>query len=233
MRINKSINIPFFFTRKLKRDFSSKEDGESDDIVVSPVDGCISQIGKIEGKTIIQAKGRNFNLDSLLGFDEKNKENVSFFDEGNFVTLYLSPKDYHRIHMPITGDLISTTYIPGRLYSVNPLVVNNISNIYAKNERLISVFQTKVGYMAVILVGAMLVGSIETVWGGASPERKKRVCAYNRSLNFKKGEEIARFKFGSTVILLFMKNKVAWAGSAKIGKKIFTKSKLANLECLD
>jgi len=149
-----------FFTRSLKR--GTRLIDASPGGLCSPADGVISQIGSIDQDRLIQAKGRTFSAEQLLGNDPAAKA----FTNGQFTTIYLSPKDYHRIHMPLAGKLLQTTYVPGRLFSVAPLTTQHIPNLFARNERLACMFETEFGPMAVVLVGAMLVSSIETVWAG-------------------------------------------------------------------
>ncbi len=193
-----------FFTRKLKPELRPIASGHD---IASPVDGFISQIGKIENHTLVQAKGHFFNLTSLLGGSEHL---AKLFSNGEFATLYLSPKDYHRVHMPIDGKLIKTIYIPGNLFSVSQKTVQFVPNLFARNERLVCIFDTDKGPMAVILVGAMVVGSIDTVW----PLKMNRGIlteeSYNKSLTLAKGAELGLFKLGSTVIVLFANDKVIW-----------------------
>ena len=148
-----------FFTRRLKPELRPIAAG--DKTIISPVDGCISQIGKIDGDTIFQAKKFHFSTTSLLG---GSIEDAQLFHQGQFATVYLAPRDYHRVHMPLTGTLIKSTYIPGQLFSVNQFTTQSVPNLFARNERLYCLFETAAGPMAVILAGAMLVSSIKTVW---------------------------------------------------------------------
>ena len=178
--------------------------------IMSPVDGKIWQIGKIDGQLLIQAKGRGFTLEQLL----VNKQEALEFTQANFAVLYLAPYNYHCIHMPVAGRLLSMRYIPGKLFSVNPDIIANIPDIFAKNERVVVTFATEFGNMVMVLVGAMIVGSIETVWhGSVTPNQSKQVTDWDYSgkeIMFAKGEQIAHFKLGSTVILLFPENSIAW-----------------------
>ena len=150
-----------FFTRKLKKNTRKWE--INNHLVLSPVDGQISQIGNINNHRLIQAKRKKYNLEQLLGND---KNLAHEFKNGSFATLYLSPRDYHRIHMPVTGRLIKSIYIPGDLFPVNNSSVNNIDKLFSRNERFVSIFITDIGLMAQIMVGAIFVGSMETVWSG-------------------------------------------------------------------
>ncbi len=186
--------------------------------VVSPVDGTISQIGRIEEDRLIQAKGHSFTLAALLAGDS---ELAPTFAGGEFATIYLAPYNYHRIHMPLDGGLISTTYVPGRLFSVNTVTARAVPELFARNERVSCVFTTQVGLVAVILVGALFVGSLSTVWAGdlARPRRHKptRLDAPRSPLFLPRGAELGRFNMGSTVIVLFEPGKVKWNPAAQAG----------------
>lgn len=198
-----------FFTRQLKpelRPITKLGNG-----VASPADGVISQVGIITDDQIFQAKGKSFSAAALLGGDE---ERAALFNGGTFATIYLSPRDYHRLHMPLTGTLKEMLHIPGRLFSVNKATVNTIPGIFAKNERVVCIFDTEIGSMALVLVGAIFVSSIETVWDGVvtpptASEIRHWQYAYNSSV-LKKGDEMGRFNMGSTIIVLFPKDKVQW-----------------------
>jgi len=198
-----------FFTRELKPGVRLQENDPK--IITSPVDGVVSQSGKIINGDIFQAKGHSFTLNELVG---NEVEYIDRYQQGEFATLYLSPKDYHRIHMPIDAELTAMTYVPGRLFSVNPVTARTIPRLFARNERLVVHFDTAHGDMAMVLVGATIVGSIETVWSGVvtpptGPEVK--TWQYTKSQHsFKKGDEMGRFLLGSTVILLFAKDRINW-----------------------
>ncbi|WP_269619893.1 archaetidylserine decarboxylase [Zhongshania sp. BJYM1] len=203
-------NFNAFFTRALKDDARPICDDESG--IACPADGAISQIGKITGGRIFQAKGQDYSLLSLLG---GNREAAALFDEGSFATIYLSPRDYHRVHMPLTGTLQSMSYIPGALFSVNTTTAENVPGLFARNERAVCLFDTDAGPMAVILVGAMIVAGIETVWDGqiAPPPKGIKTTDYRqgaRKITLEKGEEMGRFKLGSTAIVLFAKGRNEW-----------------------
>lgn len=191
-----------FFTRTLKPE--ARPIAEGNNILCCPVDGRISQIGDITNDTIYQAKGHSYTASALLGGYE---DIVEPFKQGKFATLYLSPRDYHRIHMPVTGTLKHMIYVPGRLYSVNPQTVRVVPGLFARNERVIALFETEFGPMAMVLVGALNVGCIETVWHGVvTPPHKQPVhrWVYNLDeITLNKGEEMGRFNMGSTVICLF------------------------------
>lgn len=198
-----------FFTRELSED--AREICTDDNAIVSPVDGAISQLGKINSDLIFQAKGHAYSLTQLLGDrDDLGKT----FKNGQFNTIYLSPKDYHRIHMPIDGTLKEMIHVPGALFSVNPTTVENVPALFARNERVICLFETAAGPMAMILVGAIFVGSIETVWHGeVTPPTRKDIRNWiydDETLRYSKGEEMGRFNMGSTVILLHVNKKMEW-----------------------
>ncbi len=201
-----------FFTRLLKPE--RRPIAHKIDALVSPVDGVISQIGKINNDQLFQAKGFYFTLQELLG----NSGSASAFEHGEYATIYLSPKDYHRVHMPYTGTLRETIFIPGKLFSVNQKTVHNVPRLFARNERLICIFDTAFGPMAVILVGAMLVGSINTVWKD-KPFVSRTVINQSYppdgkgAITLSAGAELGHFKMGSTVITLFPKGKITWAPS--------------------
>ena len=214
-----------FFTRKLEAD--ARPINSQANAIICPVDGTVSAIGDIEIEQIFQAKGKSFSLSALLGGDQKLSDK---FHGGKFATLYLSPRDYHRIHMPLTGTLEEMIYIPGKLFSVNQTTTENIDELFAKNERVVCIFNTDIGPMAVILVGAMIVASIETVWAGqvAPSKLKKHVEHYHEHapITIRRGEEMGRFKLGSTAIVLLPANIMSWdaslqaANSIQLGQKI-------------
>lgn len=199
-----------FFIRQLKP--GTRPIDPQSDSICSPCDGAISQIGKIENGTLLQAKGRSFSLSALLG----DAACAQKFHNGNFLTIYLAPKDYHRVHMPAKGALQSVRYIPGKLFSVNPLTTQSVDNLFARNERVISFFDHPQSPFAVILVGAMIVGSITTRWAGRLlPQANQlvREILYPQTpeqhLTLDKGEEMGYFSLGSTVIILFAEN-IRW-----------------------
>ncbi len=192
-----------FFTRALKPGARPIAAGE--DAIVSPADGVVSQLGDINNGTLLQAKGKNFSLVSLLGGDAKAAEE---FQEGSFCTVYLSPKDYHRVHMPLAGKLTRMVHVPGKLFSVNQVTSENVDSLFARNERVVCFFETEAGPMALVLVGAMIVASVDTVWAGqVCPGRVKRVdidySNHAPAIQIGKGEEMGRFKLGSTVVAVF------------------------------
>jgi len=192
-----------FFTRELKANV--REIDQSPKAIISPVDGAISQLGKIRQGQVFQAKGQSFSIVELLGGDTQRAQP---FMGGDFATIYLSPKDYHRIHMPVTGTLREMVYIPGKLFSVNPVTAAKVPRLFARNERVAVIFDTAFGPMAMVLVGAMIVASIETVWAGLVAPIKRQIKSTrygekNDAVTLKKGDEMGRFKLGSTVVLAF------------------------------
>lgn len=191
-----------FFTRELKPDARQIDTDEK--VIVSPVDGAISQLGRIDRGQVFQAKGQSYSIVELLG---GSAERAEPFLGGDFSTIYLSPKDYHRIHMPCKGTLREMVYIPGKLFSVNPVTAENVPRLFARNERVAAIFDTEFGPMAMVLVGAMIVASIETVWSGLVAPIKRDVKATQygdaSAITLEKGDEMGRFKLGSTVVLAF------------------------------
>ena len=197
-----------FFTRALKA--SARPIHHNPQHILSPVDGFVSEIGNIENDTLLQAKGKTFTVQSLLGEYDNHK---NLFSQGKFATLYLSPKDYHRIHMPLAGQLKSMRYIPGKLFPVKQSSVDHIPSLFARNERIVTLFSTPQGPVAIILVGALFVGSIDTVWSGTvTPPYGKHTLSLSyaqqgpHSVFLEQGTEMGRFNMGSTVILLLSKH---------------------------
>lgn len=203
-----------FFTRELKPEVRSIVDGEKQ--IACPVDGTVSQVGKIKEGRIFQAKNFDFSLHELLGGDETLEKH---FDNGNFATLYLAPKDYHRVHMPLEGHLKKMILIPGQLFSVNRDTTHSVPQLFARNERVVCVFESDAGEFAMILVGAMLVASIHTVWSGeVTPPHHKAITKWSYEddpIQLNKGDEMGHFQYGSTVIMLFPKDMMAWRDAMK------------------
>ncbi|MCB1836823.1 MAG: phosphatidylserine decarboxylase [Alcanivoracaceae bacterium] len=222
-------NFNAFFTRALK-DGARPIDADAHSIV-SPADGAISQLGPILGSDVLQAKGRHYSLYELLGGDSAL---AAEFTNGSFATVYLSPKDYHRVHMPFTGTLREMIYVPGRLFSVNQATTRQIADLFARNERAVCVFDTEHGPMVVILVGAMIVAGIETVFSGPVTPLARSVQRTCYALDNKgpivlnKGDELGRFYLGSTAILLFPEGKASFNPSlaadspVRMGEKLGT-----------
>lgn len=216
-----------FFTRALRPDARPQDPDPK--AVVSPVDGAISQIGTIEAGRLIQAKGRDFTVEELLG---GNIERARSYAGGSFATLYLAPGDYHRIHMPLGGSLNWMRHVPGHLFSVNNATAALVPRLFARNERVICGFDTQAGEMAMVLVGAIFVGGIETVWAGEVTPAKARPSASaprsasadaqaeQRPVRLERGEEMGRFNLGSTVILLFEPGRVRWDERLRPGQKV-------------
>ena len=199
-----------FFVRELKDGARPVTEGEN--VITHPADACVSQFGPIQDGKLIQAKGHDYTALELLGGDDQLAKE---FADGEFATLYLSPRDYHRVHMPCDGTLRQMIYVPGDLFSVNPLTAENVPNLFARNERVVCIFDTAFGPMAQVLVGATIVGSIEQVWAGTvTPPRGNTVHRWDypaegdKAVVLKKGEEMGRFKLGSTVINLFAKDSI-------------------------
>lgn len=207
-------NFNDFFTRELKPGVRPIEANEN--IIVSPVDGAVSQLGEIKQGRIFQAKGQSFSVSELLG---GNPNRAEPFMGGHFSTIYLSPKDYHRIHMPITGTLKEMIYVPGKLFSVNPVTTEKVPRLFARNERVVAMFDTELGPMAMVLVGAMIVASVETVWAGlVAPHRQDiEVTSYTpeQQITLEKGQEMGRFKLGSTVVMAFPPNTLEFVEGLK------------------
>ena len=206
-----------FFSRPLKsgvRPIDRKKDS-----IVFPADGKISNFGDIIQNFQLQAKDHYFTTDALLG----SAEDAAYFNDGKFITVYLSPQDYHRVHIPAAGKLLKMTYIPGELFSVNPLYTKNIPELFSRNERVVCLFETAFGKMAVILVGAAIVRSIATKWAGTvAPNNETEITTetYERqNISFAKGDEIGKFMMGSTVICLFEKNKINFAAKLQNEQK--------------
>ncbi|MEY2838200.1 MAG: phosphatidylserine decarboxylase [Pseudomonadota bacterium] len=191
-----------FFSRPLKA--GARPLAQSD--WVSPVDGAISQFGAIQADQIFQAKGHQYTTRALVGGDAAL---AAQFQDGHFATLYLSPKDYHRIHMPCAGRLTRMIYVPGELFSVNPATARGVPGLFARNERVVCVFDTPYGPMVLTLVGATIVGSMATTWHGiVNPPRTRKVREWRyegQAIDFKQGDEMGRFLLGSTVVMLFPK----------------------------
>lgn len=189
-----------FFTRALKPDARPIDSG-----IVSPADGVLSQFGRIDHGTLMQAKGHAYSLTALLGGDDAA---ASELRDGSFATVYLSPRDYHRVHMPLEGRLIRTIYVPGRLFSVNQATAREVPGLFARNERLVCLFETELGPMALILVGAMIVAGIETVWSGQVTPLSRQPHSNDWAkgdITLGKGDEMGRFHLGSSVVMCLPK----------------------------
>lgn len=204
-----------FFTRELKP--GARPLADTAQFIVSPADGAVSQSGPIVAGRIIQAKGRDYSVAELLGCPAAE---AARFDGGRFMTIYLSPKDYHRVHMPAAGTLAATRYIPGDLFSVNTATAAGVGRLFARNERLSCRFDGPDGHFASVMVGAMIVAGIDTVWPNSIRTHAKRVVDEDftdRSMSLAAGDEMGRFYLGSTVVLVFEPGRVEWRGDLKPG----------------
>ena len=220
-----------FFTRKLKPESRPIVSGA--DEICCPVDGTVSQAGLIKAGDILQAKGHSYTVSQLLGGDTKL---AAHFEDGEFATLYLSPRDYHRIHSPMDGDLREMIHVPGRLFSVNARTARVVKGLFARNERVVTIFDTSLGPVALVLVGAIFVSSMETVWSGTiTPPRGKKVRSWHYgkgqepSVHLDKGDELGRFNMGSTVVLLFPRDAVQWNKKIIPGAAVRMGQLLANI----
>lgn len=197
-----------FFTRELKP--QARPLADASQFILSPADGAVSQLGRIEAGRIFQAKGRHFTAAELLGGDEAAAQR---FEGGAFITIYLSPRDYHRVHMPAAGRLQATTYCPGDLFSVNQTTAEGVDRLFARNERLACLFDGPEGSFASVMVGAMIVAGIDTVWPHRFTGHDKAPVREDFSAvphDFAAGDEMGRFYLGSTVVLLFEPGRVEW-----------------------
>lgn len=221
-----------FFTRALKEGARPVDPDPA--AMISPVDGTISQIGGLAGTGVLQAKGHHYSAVELLGGDE---ERCAPFRDGPFCTIYLAPYNYHRIHMPLTGTLREWAYVPGRLFSVNKGTVKTMPNLFAANERVVCIFETGHGPMALVMVGALFVGSMETVWAGLitppheRPQRGSGVAVYQpmQPVTLPRGAELGRFNMGSTVILLTAPGAAQWREGLVPGKELRMGQTLARM----
>jgi phosphatidylserine decarboxylase len=205
-----------FFTRALRPEARPIAAGAAE--IASPVDGTVSECGRIERDSLLQAKGRRYTLAELLA----QQAWVRHFEDGSFATLYLAPYNYHRIHMPLRGRLIETVYVPGRLFSVNSVTAQHVPRLFVRNERVLTLFEGDFGHFAVVLVGAFNVGSIATVWAGDITPAARRAVTHIPAPDvvLEKGAELGRFNMGSTVILLFEANRVRWNLQLRAGTAV-------------
>ncbi|EXJ16550.1 archaetidylserine decarboxylase [Imhoffiella purpurea] len=211
-----------FFTRELRPDARPLDPDPS--ALLCPVDGAISQIGTIAEGRLIQAKGRDYRVQDLLGLDPNE---LHPFDGGRFATIYLSPSDYHRIHMPLDGDLTQMIHVPGQLFSVNGTTADLVPGLFARNERIVCRFDTQAGSMGMVLVGAIFVGGMETVWAGEISPPHSGISLQrwdypdeSHHIHLERGTEMGRFNLGSTVILLFPPNRIEWDPELRPGDKV-------------
>ena len=205
-----------FFTRALRE--GARPIARDERAIVSPADGCISEAGSIDGDRLLQAKGRHYRLAELLAAQPW----ASRFEGGSFATIYLAPFNYHRVHMPLRGELKDTVYVPGRLFSVNNATAQHIPQLFARNERILTLFDTAYGQMALVMVGALNVGSMATVWAGDITPAARRVITRlpAEPTTLEKGAELGRFNMGSTVILLFEPNRAHWHPHLRAGREV-------------
>jgi phosphatidylserine decarboxylase len=205
-----------FFTRALKH--GARPIASSHDAIVCPVDGRVSESGTIDGGRLLQAKGRHYRLRELLA----EQPWAGRFEGGSFATIYLAPFNYHRVHMPLRGELRETVYVPGRLFSVNAVTARHVPGLFARNERVLTLFDTEFGQFALVLVGALNVGSMATVWAGdITPAARRAVTRLPATrTTLEKGAELGRFNMGSTVILLFEPNRARWQSGVHAGSVV-------------
>ena len=217
-RIEEFESFNDFFTRELKD--GARPVADASQFIVCPADGAISQIGAIKDGQIFQAKGRNYSVTALLGGDEAKAQ---LFEKGEFATIYLSPRDYHRVHSPAQGALQSTAYVPGDLFSVNQETAGGVDALFARNERLVCHFSGEVGPFASVMVGAMIVAGIDTVWPNRFATHASSVVREDfasQSVELAAGAEMGRFYLGSTVILLFAPGQVRWLDGMQAGRAV-------------
>ena len=218
-----------FFARKLKP--GAREICDNHRALASPCDGTVMQIGDCADGAIVQAKGREYSVSSLLGV-----RNSSVFNNGKFCTFYLSPRDYHRVHMPLAGELEAMIHVPGRLFSVAPYALQAIDGLYAKNERVVCLFKTDFGKMALVMIGAVNVAAIETVWAGLVTPRSRSVVHYNYAgyepVKLGRGDECAHFNIGSSVVLLLENGGFQWNPLYCPGEAVKMGCELATLPAL-
>jgi len=205
-----------FFTRALK--VGARPIAGGDNAIACPVDGCISEAGGIDRDRLLQAKGRYYRLAELLAAQPW----ASRFEGGSYATIYLAPFNYHRVHMPLRGELRETVYVPGRLFSVNSVTARHVPGLFARNERVLTLFDTAYGQVALVLVGALNVGSMATVWAGDITPAARRVVTRvpGPAMFLEKGAELGRFNMGSTVILLFERDRAHWRREVRAGCEV-------------
>ncbi len=213
------VDFHHFFTRALKPEL--RPITQEPNALASPADGVISQIGNVEANSILQAKGFTYDVTALLG---GSRDHAALFNGGGFATVYLAPKDYHRVHMPFSGKLLEMIYVPGRLFSVNQTTAESVPNLFTRNERVVALFETAMGPMAVILVGAFFVGGIITVWHGAvTPPHGGDVRRWQyqtQDIQLQRGAEMGRFQMGSTVIVLVGSKQLEWLQTLQAGSSV-------------
>jgi phosphatidylserine decarboxylase len=222
-----------FFTRALRP--GARPIDPNDSVLVSPVDGAISQIGHLDGSQVMQAKGHYYSLEALFDAGGSHTDWASRFTGGCFATLYLAPFNYHRIHMPLGGTLRAAWYVPGKLFSVNAVTAAAVPGLFARNERVVCIFEDGPRLFALVLVGALFVGSMQTVWHGEVTPRSPRralelpVDATRAALHLEKGDEMGRFNMGSTVILITPPDMIDWLSHKKARANVGVGQPLARL----
>lgn len=218
-----------FFTRSLKP--ATRPISGSANSLISPVDAATGAAGTLENDQMVQAKGKYYSLAELVHGDE---DHIGYYQNGNFMTLYLSPRDYHRVHIPADGELVFMSYIPGRLFSVGPAYTHRVDRLFARNERVITTFRSEFGMFSVIFIGAIFVGSVATAWHGqvTPAARREYTCwHYEPGIAFARGDEIGRFNMGSTVILLTEPDRISWTVPGEqvtMGRQIATWDKVSS-----
>ncbi len=218
--INAYENFNAFFSRKLKSDARPLADESH---FISPADGFISQVGLLKQDAVLQAKGHSFSAAALLANDDHP------YQDGAFITIYLSPKDYHRVHTPLAGTLKRMTFIPGKLFSVDVESVDNVSNLFSRNERIVCEFETSFGPMAIILIGAYNVGSMFTAWHGLVRADSLKYWHYHGEIKLQRGDEVGGFLMGSTAIVLLPKNVVEWNDRLQPDQAVKLGERLGNI----
>jgi phosphatidylserine decarboxylase len=222
-----------FFTRALRP--GTRPMDSSDSVLTSPVDGTVSQIGSLDGSQILQAKGHQYSLEALLACAGGGTKWAARFTRGCFATLYLAPFNYHRIHMPLSGTLRAAWYVPGKLFSVNAVTAGSVPGLFARNERIVCIFEEGPRAFAMVLVGALFVGSMDTVWHGEITPRSPRarlelpLDESRAPLRLEKGAEMGRFNMGSTVILILPPDTIDWLPAVQAGDRIRMGQSLARL----
>ena len=231
--VGKFENFNAFFTRELQADARPLSTAQG--AIVCPADGEVSQLGDIADGNLLQAKGKHYSCQSLLAGDAQM---AALFQSGKFATIYLSPRDYHRVHMPMAGILKKTIYVPGKLFSVNQTTAESVPNLFARNERLVCLFNTAVGPMAVILVGAMIVAGIDTVWAGEvcpiPGKREIQITDYSNqvpAVQLPLGGELGRFRLGSTAIVLFQHGTMKFESSLEATSSVAMGQLLGQVAC--
>jgi phosphatidylserine decarboxylase len=205
-----------FFTRALKAGARSITGDPA--AIACPVDGAVSECGRIDRDLLLQAKGHRYSLADLTA----GQDWARYFDDGSFATVYLAPFNYHRVHMPLAGRLLDTVYVPGRLFSVNAVTARLVPRLFARNERVLMLFESAAGRFALIMVGALNVGSMATVWAGDITPARRRVVTHlpTADVQLDKGAELGRFNMGSTVILLFERGRTQWAAGLRAASTV-------------